>query len=100
MDDLYLFLIKGDVELHRALHPVQIVVEAGARVHEQRRGHPGEMQIPGKIALEAVLDGFDGDLGINDAQEGTIALGQQQGVLHTVVSPSSQSVWYKQYLLF
>ena len=28
----------GDVEAHRALHTVEVIVEAGGRVHEQGRG--------------------------------------------------------------
>ena len=29
---------SGDVEAHGALHAVEVVVEAGGRVHEQGRG--------------------------------------------------------------
>ena len=38
VDHLALDAHSGDVEAHGALHAVEVVVEAGGRVHEQGRG--------------------------------------------------------------
>ena len=65
----------GDVETHRALHAVQVVVQAQGRVHEQGGGDPLEVQRRAQLDLEGLLDHANGLLGVVKAQAGHIALG-------------------------
>ena len=65
----------GDVKAHRALHAVQVVVQAQGRVHEQGGGDPLEVQRRAQLDLEGLLDHANGLLGVVKAQAGHIALG-------------------------
>ena len=64
-----------DVKGHRALHAVQVVVQAGGGRHEQGGGHPVEAQGPAEPVLEQALEQADGLLGLIDAEQGGIPLG-------------------------
>ena len=75
MDHLPLGVCPGDVEADGPLHAVQIVVEAGARRHEQGRGHPPQVQGAAQVHLKVVLDEFDGPLHLVDGQRGPIPFG-------------------------
>ena len=44
-------------------HPVEIVVEAGSRIHKQRGAHPFEAQFFRKLIFKGALDDADGILG-------------------------------------
>ena len=57
---LLIFDIKG----HRALHAVQVVVQARFRVHEQRRGNSQKMQAFRQQRLEKILYGLNCDLSL------------------------------------
>ena len=77
----------GHVEADRALHAVQVVVQAGGRVHEQGRGDPLQMQCGAELHLEDLLDQADGLLGVVKAQAGRVAAGQH-GLVHWCYSSS------------
>ena len=63
--------VKGD----GALHPVEIVVQAGGCLHEQRGGHPAQMQRTAQGVLKQAVEQTDGLLGIVQVQAGGVPLG-------------------------
>ena len=65
-------VLVPDVEGHRALHAVQIVVEAGLRIHHEGRGHTQEVQPLRQKGLEEVLHALDGHLGVVQVQAGLV----------------------------
>ena len=80
MHHLALAVHGGHVEAHRALHAVQVVVQAGFHAHEQRGGHTAQVQRVAQLHLEIVLDEFDGQLGVEGAQRRPVALGNGDAV--------------------
>ena len=73
MDDFRLpAVLMPDVEGHRALHAVQIVVQAGLWVHHERRGHPQKVQSFRQKGLEEILHHLDGYLGVVQVQAGLV----------------------------
>ena len=64
----------GNVKGHRPLHAVQVVVQAGGRLHEQGRGHPAEVEGAAQIVLKQALQKADGLLGIIEVQTGGVPL--------------------------
>ena len=74
MHDLRLSADVRDVETDRALIAVQIVVQAGSLLHEQRRGYAAQIQRVGQIRLEIALDEFNGALQLVDGQGRVVAL--------------------------
>ena len=74
MHDLRLRADVRDVEADRALIAVQIVVQAGSLLHEQRRGYAAQIQRVGQIRLEIALDEFNGALQLVDGQGRVVAL--------------------------
>ena len=74
MHDLRLSADVRDVEADRALIAVQIVVQAGSLLHEQRRGYTAQIQRVGQIRLEIALDEFNGALQLVDGQGRVVAL--------------------------
>ena len=63
--------LKGD----GALHPVQVIVEAGGGGDEQGGRHPVQAQGTGEAVLEQTLEQADGLLGLIEAEEGAVSLG-------------------------
>lgn len=53
---------SGDVERDGALDAVEVVVEAGGRIDEQRRGDTLEAQRAAQFGEEVLLDDADGAL--------------------------------------
>ena len=45
----------GHVEGHRALHAVEVVVQAGGRLHKQGGGHPAQVERTAQIVLKQAL---------------------------------------------
>ncbi len=70
----------GDVEAYGALHTVEVVVEAGVFVHEQRRGNPAEIQSKFQILLKTAFDKLDGPLHVVTIERGAVALGNGAGI--------------------
>ena len=85
MDHLPLGAHVGDVKAHGALHAVQIVVEAGAPVHEQGGGDTVEVQPEGEAALEVLVDELNGPLEFVVGQGHFVAGGD--GELAHVIKP-------------
>ena len=83
----------GDIEGHGALHPVEVVIEAGGRLHEQGSGDPAEVQRPAQRVLEEALEQADGLLGIVEVQKGGVAL-RDVRVVH--VKSSFSAEWRQQ----
>ena len=52
-------------ERHAAFHAIQIIIEAGFRVHEQRRGYAAQVQTICQFLLEIVFDFFDRSLALH-----------------------------------
>ena len=74
----------GNVEAHGPLHAVEVVVEAGVPIHEQRRGHPAEVQGKFQVLLEAAFHKFDGPLHVVAVERGAVAVGNDAGI-HGIV---------------
>ena len=74
MDDLRLGVYVGDVKADRTLVAVQVIVQAGGLLHEQRRGHAAQIERVGQICLKIALDEFDRALQLIDGQWGAVAL--------------------------
>ena len=72
---------EGDVEGDRALHSVQVVVEAAGRLHKQGGGHPAQAQGPPEGVGEQPLEQADGLLGVVQIQTGGVPLGDD-GLFH------------------
>ena len=68
------------VETDRALHTVEVVVDARARRDEKGRGHALETEVAHKIALERVLDELDRLLRLADAHARLVVFGYLQVV--------------------
>ena len=65
----------GHVEGDGALVAVEVVVQTGGLLDEQRCGHPAQVQRVGQLLLEVVLDEFNGHLHVVHAQRRAVALG-------------------------
>jgi hypothetical protein len=65
-----------DVEGHRPLHAVQVVVQAGSHRHKQGGGHPVQPQGSGQLVSEEPVAQVDGALGLINGQQGPVPLGQ------------------------
>src|SRR5699024_7842443 len=65
----------GNIEADGALHPVEVVVEAGVPVHEQGGGDPAEVQGELQVLLKGALDKLDGPLHAVAGQRGPVARG-------------------------
>ena len=82
VDHYGLPLDAPDVEGHRALHTVQVVVDAAGLGHEQGGGHPVQAQGAGQLVLEQPVEKADGLLGLIDGQQGGISLGDAGDMIH------------------
>jgi len=56
MNDLRVCVRARNIESDRAFHAVEVVVQAGIRLDEQRRGHAAQIQFAGKRILKHALD--------------------------------------------
>ena len=54
---------------------VEVVVDAGAALDEQRRRDAAQVEFRGQVQLEEILEMFDGALGLGDAEQGAVAAG-------------------------
>ena len=64
-----------NVERHGALYTVEVVIEAGARLHKERRGHAVKIQKRAEPVLKKALEKADGFLCVIDAQKAFVAVG-------------------------
>ena len=78
MDDLRVGVRAGNIEADRALHAVEIVVQAGGRLDEQRRGHAAQIQFAGERILKHALDQADGALRFIQRKVRRIARGNKR----------------------
>ena len=62
MDDLRLSICVGDIEANGTLDAVEVVIQTGGRLHEQRRRHAAKIQLAGERILKYALDEADGAL--------------------------------------
>ena len=83
MDHHGLPLDAPDVKGHRALHAVQVVVDAAGPGHEQGGGHPVQAQGAGQLVLEQAVEKADGLLGLVNRQQGGIPLWDAGDMIHT-----------------
>ena len=58
----------GNVERHRALHTVQIVIQAQGRVYKQRRRHALQVQRAAQLCQKNLLDQPNGFLCLRQPQ--------------------------------
>ncbi len=61
-------ILLPDAEGDGALHAVQVVVQAGFRGDEQRRGDAQQVKLLSQGLLEKVFDRLDGYLGVVEPQ--------------------------------
>ena len=73
----------GDVEGDGPLHAAQVVVQASGRLHEERRGHPAQVERTAQRVLKEALQESDGLLGVVEIQAGGVPLGNI-GLIHYV----------------
>jgi hypothetical protein len=78
MHDLGVFADVGNVEADRALVAVQVVVEAGIFLDEERRGDAAQIERLPQIDLEAAFDEFNGPLHLIDGQRRAVPLRNNQ----------------------
>ena len=64
-----------DAEGDRALHTVQVIVEAGGRIDEQRCGHAQQMQLFRQQYLKKIFHSLDADLRIVQIQRRLVIFG-------------------------
>ena len=74
MDDLRVGVRAGNIEADRALHAVEIVVQAGGGLHEQGGGDPAQAQVAAQGILKDPLEQADGLLGVVEVQQGGVVL--------------------------
>ena len=80
----YIRNVKG----HGALHAVQVVVEAGAAVHEQGCGDAAQVQRVAEVRLKGALDKGDGPLQLVVGQ-GHLVTGGDEQLAHEKINPLS-----------
>ena len=80
VDDLHILPHVFDIKLNRALHPVQVVVEAAARQYKQGGRHTGQIELIGKLPLKSILQQFDGDFGFHNVQLGLVPFWKLQSL--------------------
>ena len=72
----------GDIKADGTLHAVQVVVQAGGGLHEQRRRHPLQVQRLRQMVLKSPLDQADSGLRFIKAQFRLIT-GRDKGFAHS-----------------
>ena len=68
----------GDVEGDRALHAVEVVVQAGILLHEQGSGDTAQIQRLPQIHLKIAFDELDGALHLVGGQRRLVSGGDRQ----------------------
>ena len=68
----------GDIEGHRTLHTVKVIVQARFSVHKQRGGHTMQIQPHRQAVLELLMDQLDGPLQLVVGQRHLIPGGNGQ----------------------
>ena len=68
----FIFVLLLNAEGNRPLDAVQVVVHAGSRIHEQRRGYAQQVQPFSQQPLKEILHRLDPYLGIVQGQGGFI----------------------------
>ena len=63
----------GDIKGNRALHAVEVVVQTGILLHEQRSGNPAQIQRLPQIHLKIALDELDSPLHLIGGQRRLVA---------------------------
>ena len=63
----------GDIKGNRALHAVEVVVQTGILLHEQRSGNPAQIQRLPQIHLKIALDELDSPLHLIGGQRRFVA---------------------------
>ena len=77
LDDLDgLARLPGHVERYGALDAVEVVIEAGALLHEERGRHTREAHLAAELALEGVADVLDRLLRLADGHPSVVVVGQ------------------------
>ena len=74
MDDLRVYTDIRNVEAHRTLVPIQIIIQAGILLHKKGRGHSAQIQRIAQIGLKVTFDKFDGALHFIRGQRRAISL--------------------------
>ena len=64
-----------DIKAHRALHAVEIIIQAGVVVHKEGRGYTAQIQRLCQIDLEIALDELNGTLHFIAGQRSLVAGG-------------------------
>ena len=75
----------GYVEINRAFHAVEVVVQSGMPVHEEGRGHAAEIEGKFQVLLKAAFNELNGPLHVVAGKRGAVALGDIT-VVHSVAS--------------
>ena len=68
----------GNIESHRALYTVKVVVQTGRTVHKQGGGDPVQVQPHGEIVLKIGVDQLNGPLELIIGQGHPVAGGDRQ----------------------
>ena len=63
------------LERNRPFHTVQVVIQTGFWIYEQRSGNAEQIQPFGQLLLKKVFYGFDGDLCVMQVQCRDVACG-------------------------
>ena len=74
MNDLGIGADVGNVKGDGTLDAVEVVVQTGIFIHEQRSRNPAEIEGIAQIDLKIALDEFDGALHFIDRQRGVVVL--------------------------
>ena len=80
----------GNIKGNGTLDTVEVVVQTGVFIHEQRSGNPAKIEGIAQIHLEIALDEFNGALHFINRQRGVVVL-RDHDVAHTGFTP------YKKY---
>ena len=91
MDHLAVDAHVGDIEGDRALHAVQIIVQAGILVHKEGGGYPAQIQRLAQVDLEIALDELDGTLHLVGVQRRFISCGNVN--LAHASAPLFHKIW-------
>ncbi len=71
-----------NIELDRALHPVEVVVKSCLGTHEKGGGNPGEVHGVGQLGFKEILSGFNGHLGLQKIQLRKVLFGDDDSTGH------------------
>ena len=75
LHDLCVSADVRNIEVHRALVAVQVVIQTGGFLHKQRRRNAEQIQICGQLILKQAFEQADGLLCVIDAEQTAIVFG-------------------------